>query len=152
MDIDKIEVLVRAIELGSLSKAANEFSYTPSAVSHILDNIENEIGIRFIKRTYAGITIEDECKDIVDNLSEIVNIQKRAKQLALKIQQKKKVLTIATYASLSKHIMAKIIKGFNKKVPDIHINIMVINDVKKAFEDDEVDIILGEKIEGEHIC
>ena len=46
VDIHKIEILIRAIELGSMSKAAKEFLYTPSAVSHIFDTIENEIGIR----------------------------------------------------------------------------------------------------------
>ena len=45
MDINKIEILIKAIELGSLSKAANEFLYTPSAVSHIVDAIENEVGV-----------------------------------------------------------------------------------------------------------
>ena len=51
MDISKIEILLRAIELGSLSKASNEFLYTPSAVSHILDSIENEVGVKALYET-----------------------------------------------------------------------------------------------------
>ena len=82
MDTDKIEILVRAIELGSLSKAADEFSYTPSAVSHIADSVENEIGIRFIKRTYAGIETEPGCEVIVDTLKKIVRLKRKAIQLA----------------------------------------------------------------------
>ena len=82
MDIHKIEILIRAIELGSLSKAAKEFLYTPSAVSHIFDTIENEIGIRFIKRGYSGIEVEDGCEEIVRNLKNIVSLEKRTKQIA----------------------------------------------------------------------
>lgn len=151
MDTDKIEILVRAIELGSLSKAADEFSYTPSAVSHIADSVENEIGIRFIKRTYAGIETEPGCEVIVDTLKKIVRLKRKAIQLASDIQQKKKGITIGTYASLSKHIVARIIKGFNKMFPDVKINIIVMDEIKKAFEDNEADILLAEKIDDENI-
>ena len=40
-------------------------------------------------------------------------MQKRTKQLAFDINNKNKNLTIATYASLSKHVLAKIIKELN---------------------------------------
>lgn len=152
MDINKIEVLIRAIELGSLSKAANEFLYTPSAVSHILNAVENEVGVNFIKRTYAGIEVEAGCEEIVDNLRKIVDMQKRTKQIAYDIHRKNRTLTVATYASLSKHILAKIIKGFNKNFQDIHINILVVENMRKVYENDEADILFGEKINEENIC
>lgn len=152
MDIDKLEVVIRAIELGSLSKAANEFLYTPSAVSHILDAIENQIGIKFIKRSYTGISVENGCEEIVNNLKKIVKLQKQTKQLAFDIKQKKKVLTVATYASLSKRLMTELIKNYSKIDLDIHINIIVVDNMKKAFEDGCADILVGEKIERENIC
>ena len=151
MDTDKIEILIKAIEMGSMSKAANVFSYTPSAVSHIADVIENEVGIKFIRRTYSGIEIEPGCEMIVDNFRKIVSLQKQTKQIASDILRNKKGVTIGTYASLSKHIMAKIIKGFNKQFPDININIIVMDDINKVFEDNEADILLAERIEGENI-
>lgn len=152
MDINKLEILIRAIELGSLSKAANEFLYTPSAVSHILNAVENEVGVNFIKRTYAGIEVEEGCKEIVDNLKKIVDMQKRTKQIAYDIHRKNRRLTVATYASLSKHILAKIIKGFNKKFQDIHINILVVENIRKVYENGEADILFGEKINVDDIC
>lgn len=152
MDTDKIEVLVRAIELGSLSKAADEFSYTPSAVSHILDVIEKEIGTRFIKRTYKGIEIEIGCEDIIDNLKQIVHIKKRTIQMASYIHMRKSSITIATYASFSKHILPRIIKGFNKKFPEISISIMVVEKMKKTYEGGKADIIIGEKFDDMHLC
>lgn len=152
MDTDKIEILVRAIELGSLSKAADEFSYTPSAVSHILDTIEKEIGTRFIKRTYKGIEIKSGYEDIVDNLKQIVNIKKRTIQIASNMHMRKSSITIATYASFSKHILPRIIKGFSKKFPEISINIMVVEKMKKTYERGTSDIIIGEKFDDIHLC
>lgn len=152
MDIDKIEVLLRAIELGSLSKAANDYLYTPSAVSHILDTIENDVGVKFIKRSYAGITVEKGCEQIVENLRKMVKLQNKTKQLALEVRQNKRVLNIATYASLSKYIMTKIIKGYNEKNPDVHINIMVADNMKIAFEEGSADVFFGENFDAENVC
>ena len=36
MNIRKIEAFVRAVELGSLSKAAEELGYTQSGISHMM--------------------------------------------------------------------------------------------------------------------
>lgn len=147
MDTEKIEVLIRAIELGSLSKAAKEFLYTPSAVSHILDAIEKEIGIKFIKRTHWGIEVEKGCEEIVANLQKIVDIKKKTCRLATDIKKQENVLTVATYASLSKHILTKIIKGFNKTNPDIHINILVCDSIKDAYDEGVADLFIGERVE-----
>lgn len=152
MDIDKIEVVIRAIDLGSLSKAAGEYLYTPSAVSHILDTIENDVGVRFIKRSYAGISVEKGCEQIVDNLRKMVKLQNKTKQLALEVKQNKKVLNIATYASLSKHIMIKMIKGYNEKNPDVHINIIVADNMKTAFREGSADVFFGERFDAENVC
>jgi len=152
MDIDKIEVVIRAIDLGSLSKAAVEFLYTPSAVSHILDTIENDVGVKFIKRSYAGITVEEGCEQIVENLRKMVKLQIKTKQLALEVRQNKKVLNIATYASLSKYIMTQIIKGYNEKNPDVHMNIIVADNMKSAFEEGSADVFFGERFDAENVC
>jgi len=152
MDISKIEILIRAIELGSLSKAANEFLYTPSAISHILESIENEVGIKFIKRTYAGIEVETGCEEIVENLKKIVDIKKKTEKIASDLCRKKKSLTIATYASLSKYVLAKVVRDFNKSFPDIHINILVDENMRKVYENGGADILFGEKIDEVDIC
>ena len=152
MDINKIEILIRAIELGSLSKAANEFLYTPSAVSHILDSIENEIGARFINRTYAGIEVKAGYEEIVSNLKKIVDIQKKTKQVAIDLNRKSRSLTIATYASLSKQVLPGIIRGFNKKLQDVHINILVGEDMETIYASGEADILFGEKVDEENVC
>lgn len=152
MDIDKIEVVIRAIELGSLSKAANEFLYTPSAVSHILDSIETQVGVKFVKRTYTGICVEDACEEIVDHLKKMVELQKQTKLLAQNVNRKKKVINVATYASLSKRMMTEFIKNYSKTDPDIHIHILVVDNMRKAFKEGLADLLIGEKIEGEDVC
>ena len=82
MDTKKIEVLLRALELGSLSKAAQEYLYTPSAVSHILDTLEDELGTKIVRRTYRGIEPEEGCEEIISGLKEILEAEKRVIRLS----------------------------------------------------------------------
>ena len=105
MDTKKLEVLLRAIELGSLSKAAEEYLYTPSAVSHILDTIEDEIGTKIVKRTYKGIEPEEDCKEIIEELKQLVNTEKHIINLAANKKKGKETINIATYSSISKYIL-----------------------------------------------
>ncbi len=57
MDIQKIKVILSAIEHKSLSRAAEEISYTPSAMSHIADAIERELGVKILQRTPLGMVV-----------------------------------------------------------------------------------------------
>jgi LysR family glycine cleavage system transcriptional activator len=48
------EVVVR---LGSISKAADELSLTPSAVSHQITNLEAQVGRKLFERTARGVAL-----------------------------------------------------------------------------------------------
>ncbi|MBO5454308.1 MAG: LysR family transcriptional regulator [Clostridia bacterium] len=149
MDINRIEVLIKAIELGSLSKAANEYLYTPSAASHILDEIESEIGIRFIKRSYKGIEVEKGCEQIVEKLKQILELKKEMVELAQE-KQNNTAITIATYASLSKHVLPGIIKEFNTKFPHVRVNVAVSDNMKDFCKNNKVDILFSEQQDSEY--
>jgi len=150
MDINKIEILLRAIELNSLSKAADEYLYTPSALSYIVDSIENEIGIKIIKRTHAGIEVIDDCRDIIEKLRNIVNTKNEILMLSAQKQRSDNSLTIGTYSSLSKYLLPEIAKKFHEKHPEIQINIIVADDLSLLLKDEEADILFGEDLNAEN--
>ncbi len=147
MDTKKIEVLLRAIELGSLSKAAHEYLYTPSAVSHILDSVESEIGTRIIKRTYKGIEAEESARDIIFELEKLIETEKRIVKMASAAKKGKETINIATYSSISKYILPRIIKGFKKMYQHIDINIIVVDRLKEIYDNNNADILFGERYE-----
>ena len=51
MDTLKIKIVLAAVKHGSLSRAAEEFSYTPSAFSHTLKSFEESLGVSIFKRS-----------------------------------------------------------------------------------------------------
>ena len=62
MSVKKYEVLLKAVELGSLTRAAEVMGLTQSGVSHIVGSIESELGVRLLNRgrSRAVLTPEGE--------------------------------------------------------------------------------------------
>ena len=143
MDTAKVEVILRAVELGSLSKAAEEYLYTPSAVSHMVNSLEDEIGTKIIRRTHMGIEPEEGSEHIFSYLRKLVETKNKIRELAAGAN----TLTIGTYASLFKSVFPGIIKSFKKKHPEVDINIIVHDDLKVLYEKSHPDIIFGENLE-----
>ena len=63
MNIKKYEAFIRAVELGSLSKAAEELGYTQSGISHMMQSLEEEGGVSPLVRTPSGIVPNAEGGD-----------------------------------------------------------------------------------------
>ena len=50
MDSKKLEILMTAVDLGSFSKASEVVGYTQSGLTHQVDSLEREIGLRHVRR------------------------------------------------------------------------------------------------------
>ena len=58
--IEKYRALMSAVELGSLTRAAEALGCTQSAVSHAIASLEQELGFRLLLRARSGIRLTDE--------------------------------------------------------------------------------------------
>ena len=57
MDGKKLEILMTAVDLGSLSKAAEVVGYTQSGLTHLINGLEREVGMTLIRRDHSGIAL-----------------------------------------------------------------------------------------------
>ena len=62
METQKIKAILLAAEKKSLSAAAEELSYTPSAMSHMADALEEELGVKILERTRMGVELSEAGK------------------------------------------------------------------------------------------
>ena len=125
MDIFKIKTFLRAVELGSLSKAAQELDYAPSALSHMLRSLEQELGLTLLKRSPAGISLTEAGEQLFPLFQKAVEAENTIYATAEKLTSQ--VVHIGTYASVSKYVLPKIMKEFNKAYPQVRISVMVAN-------------------------
>ena len=72
MDTEKCKVLLRAVDTGSFTKAAEELGYTPSGVTHMMNALEEELGVTLLYRTRSGVSLTTAGKDLEGPLREFV--------------------------------------------------------------------------------
>jgi len=152
MDTEKIRMLLRAIELKSLSKAAQEFNYTSSAFSHMADSVENKLGLNFLSRTHTGIKLYENCEEIEDLFRELIKIEDKIYESARSIRMEYREIKIGTYSSIAKFVLPKLLKSFLDEHSDIKINIIVGNSVSGWLETGKADIVLSDKVFGNQFC
>lgn len=143
MDINKIEMLLRAVELGSLSKASQEFLYTPSAFSHILTAVEKELNTTLIKRSHTGITPLEDKEEIINLMRKMLDIYKQIVHLSMDNRLTHSI-SICTYSSISKSVLPVLSKSLQSKYPGLKIDIIVSDNLRRVSE--KADVIIGEKV------
>ena len=123
MDVSKIKALLLAVEKKSFSKAAEELSYTPSAFSHIVDSIEEELGIKILNRTFNGVELNENGKLLLDKLTALITAEKELLASAKNLNVKNERLRIGAYSSIAQHILPEIINKFKQENPFIKVSI-----------------------------
>lgn len=82
MDTEKCAALLRALELGSLSAAAEQLGYTPSGISRMMASLEAEVGFPLLIRSRDGIRPTRECRRLLPHLRELSDEAARAARVA----------------------------------------------------------------------
>lgn len=147
MDTQKIKAILSAIEYKSLSKAADELSYTPSALSHIADNLEKELGVKILVRTPLGISLSKEGEELYDYMVALIEAEKNLISASTAISKaKENHLRIGTFSSISQKLLPEIIREFRRLNPDINISVAVEDNLQQWLENDMVDIIFTDEL------
>ena len=149
MDVFKIKTFLRAVELGSLSKAAQELDYAPSALSHMLRSLEQELGLPLLKRFPAGIALTEAGEQLLPLFRKAVALENTIYTAAEKLTRQ--VIHIGTYASISKYVLPKIVKEFNKAHPQMRISVTVGNRFTPEMVE-KLDLVFAEKDIAEGQC
>ena len=124
MNIRKYEAFVRAVELGSLSKAAEELGYTQSGISHMMQSLEEEVGFPLMVRTSSGIQANSEGEMLLPVIRQLLNTNESLEQYIAKIKGADTGrIRIAAYPSVATYWLPGIIRDFQKDYPHVEIQI-----------------------------
>ncbi|MBQ9714436.1 MAG: LysR family transcriptional regulator [Clostridia bacterium] len=146
MDTLKIKALLSAVKLKSLSKAAEEISYTPSALSHMTDSLEAELGVKLLKRTPMGVQLTEDGELLYDKLLMLAEAENDLLKAAKSLSEKHdSTLRIGAYSSISQHLLPEILHSFKTAYPDIIVSITVANRFNGWLEENTADVIFSDK-------
>jgi DNA-binding transcriptional LysR family regulator len=138
----RLEMVVRAADAGSFSKAARTLGVTPSAVSHAVSDLERELHIsvfyrttRQLRLTQDGEAIYDRGRAILDQLTELeATVAKPSERL-------RGTLRIGLSISLSRWMIMPAIAKFTRRYPDLRLEMLVLTQVKEMHAEG-VDLLL----------
>ena len=126
MDSEKFHALLKAIECGSLTGAAEELGYTQAGLTHMMNRLEKEIGVSLLQRTKLGVKLSP---DGLELLPYIKSFTDAASALDTAIKNIKaddnKVIRIAAYSSIANHWLPVIISSFRKENPNAKFELHV---------------------------
>lgn len=125
MDTEKWIVLLRSVDMGSLSAVAKQMNYTTSGISRIIASLEEEVGFPLLVRNRRGVTPTKECQTLLPDIRNFIHaeelIQQQVRQInGLEIGS----LTIGTAYSSSYPILTKRVVKFVQHYPNIKVNIL----------------------------
>ena len=147
MDAFDIRAFVAAVKHKSLSKAAEEFSYTPSAFSHIVTRLEADLGVSLLKRTHTGVILTAEGEKLYPKMIALLEAEETLLASAASLHGKqRKTLRIATYSSISRTFLSGILKAFKAQNPDIRLSVDVADSHTSWLEEDRADIVFADGI------
>ncbi len=143
MDSSKFFALLKSVEYGSLTKAAEELGYTQAGLTHMMNRLEKEIGITLLQRTKSGVTLTNDGETL---LPLIKNFTEQGLELEKAIKSVKEnndtVIRIAAYASVTKHWLPVIISKFQKDFPNVRfeLNVGNLDEICHLVSNSEIDL------------
>ena len=146
MDTLKIKIVLMAAKYKSLSRAAEELSYTPSAFSRTLSAFEKELGVELFKRSSIGVELTSDGERMIPYFESILSAEKALFDEAARMRNnRRQELKIGTYSSILRSYLTQILKDFHEKNKDIDLSVSVADDLHGWLNDGRVDIVFADE-------
>ncbi|SKC03057.1 DNA-binding transcriptional regulator, LysR family [Lachnospiraceae bacterium] len=126
MDNARYKAFVLAVESGSIRNAAEVLGYTSSAVSQLIQTLEKELDTTLLIRGKNGVSLTTSGEKLLPIIQRILSDEEKLRETAAGLKGViLGTINVASYHSLSYTCMPDIISSFQKKYPDVQINLYV---------------------------
>ncbi len=137
------QVFKTVAEIGSFHKAADILGLTPSAISHTISSMENELGFSVLTRSKAGITLTNYGEHLLPYVNAVLNSDESLKQAIAEFNGLKQgKVKIGVFSSVCTNWLPDILNSFQKQYPEITIEVFqgTYDDVSYWLKNGVVDL------------
>ena len=135
MDSKKLEILMTAADLGSLTKASEVVGYTQSGLTHMMDALEREVGFPLLQRSHNGIQLSEQGAKLMPAIREFLQANANlANQIRAIAETRSEVIRIAAYSSIAMHWMPELLYRFKRIRPDVNVDLRMVDHALEPFE------------------
>lgn len=124
MSYSRYKAFVTAVECGSVTKAAEILGYTQSGVSHLIDSLEDELGLTLLIRSRSGCTLTDEGNTILPYIRNAISAADSVQEMASDMKGLKHGnLRIGTFSSVALQWLPGLLNAYISRFPGVNVEI-----------------------------
>ena len=125
MNTTKCQILLKAVELGSITRAAEDMGYTQSAVSRSIADLEREWSVTLLTRNKDGVVLTAQGEFLLPDIQALCNAQRTLEsQVSALHGLTCGTLRVGTFTSVSIHWLPGMIKEFLTLYPGIRFDLV----------------------------
>ena len=137
------QVFAAVVNYGTFAQAAGALNVTPSAVSHSISQLESDLGFPLFIRSRSGAELTADGQVVLPVIQGILNLEDQLQQVADNINGLAAGrVRIGAFSSVSTNWLPPIIRAFNKKYPQVQIELVQagFNEIVELVRTGSVDI------------
>ena len=143
MNLSQYEALIKAVETGTMTQAAEELGYTQSGLTRALNSLEEQWNVRLLNRGRSGVQLTPEGELLLPYIRTVLHDQRRLSEYIDEINGLREgLIRIGTFNSVSAQWLPGIIKKFHKDYPRIRFELLHGTDeqINSWIADGRVDV------------
>lgn len=126
MNLFKYLALVKAVETGSITRAAEALNYSQSGISRMIGDLEREWGVTLLERGRSGVALTSDGLRLLPMLKSLCC---EYEQLQAGVEELKGlqsgIIRIGTISSVATHWLPNVIKAFQRDFPGIDYELLL---------------------------
>lgn len=143
MDIEKLKALKTAVEIGSITQAAEHMGYSQPGLTGMLKRLEQEIGYPLLRRGTKGVRLTEAGEAVMPYIDRVLESSRALERaLADHAPARERILRIGSYTSITRGILPRSMKRFRQLYPDVQFTIRdgSCMDIEQWLVDGKIDI------------
>ena len=144
MDDSKLRAVLTAVQCGSFGKAAAQLGYTQSAMTHLVNKLEAELGCTLLVRSSHGVRLSEEGEHLLPYINQVISACDALRSEAeVQGELYGRALTIGCFASIARARLPDLLSKFRKLHPEIKVDVLVQgNELADALEEDRIQLAI----------
>ena len=134
MDTKKINALLMSLDRGSLTAAADELGYTQSGMTHMMNALEDELGVKLLRRSKTGVHLSNAGEELLSDMIALnesaANLEKHIRELR---QKSNSTLRLGAYASMARQWLPAILAELRRICPEMEVSVTMFSKIEATY-------------------
>ena len=144
MNDKKLRALLTAVQCGSFGKATAQLGYTQSAMTHMVNRLEAELGCTLLVRGSHGVRLSEEGEKLLPYMQAVIDAgDALRREAAAQGRLHENTLRIGCFASIARARLPKLLCKFRKIHPEIQVDVLVRGyELASELEEENIQLAL----------